>query len=168
MNDNIFLPIGLCDIKYGNQTIFQGSDATFSAVPKYAIASYGHGLSDKRYFLGSYTVSFEVSVERETYETLCFSIPNIKKHEHGFFDNPSKVDTQGKRLVIHPYHAGENREYDICIWEAYIDPEMEVRRVFGKRVNSMPIRFLAKRVKEHKDRHITDSYFFIGDWSKVG
>lgn len=166
---NIHLPIGLCEITYDNIKLpNQGSEAVFSAIPTY-IKLYGDQHNQvKGYLLEQYEVSFEVAIDKETYDVLKLAIPTVQEHEHGLYDQPSKVNMEGKQLIVHPYSAGESKEYDICIWNAIIDPEVEFRRVYDKMMNPILLRFIGKPVKHHRDKKLNNSYFFVGDWSKVG
>jgi hypothetical protein len=169
MNEPINIPFGLCQITYNDVILSaMGSEGTFYAIPKYQVLSSGVMGSKKNYILEEYYVGFEVSLEHESYETLKLHMPTLQNHKNGLYDSPNKVNTKGKRLVIHPYSAGASKDFDLCIWDAYIDPESVFKRTFDKQSDKFNVRFIANCVDKHIDPNLIKSYFFMGDWSKVG
>ncbi|WP_286231315.1 hypothetical protein [Neobacillus mesonae] len=169
MIEPLNIPFGLCKITYGGTVLPSiGSAGEFKAIPKYEVPTSGALNHKKHYILTEYNVIFEVSLENESYETLKLHMPTLQSHEYGLFDSPSNVNTTGKRLIIHPYTAGESKEFDLCIWDAYLDPETEFNRKYDKVTNKFNVRFIANRFENSVDTRLANSYFFIGDWSKVG
>jgi hypothetical protein len=159
------LPFGLCEITYGDITLpSMGSEGTFSAIPKYQKVIGGRMNSETNYLLEEYNVSFEVSFEQESVELLQLYMPSLQSEGNGLYDNPNKVNIDTRRLVIHPYTAN-GKETDICIWNAYIDPETGFQKIFGKDTNKYKVKFIGK---PNKGGNVVNSYFYIGDWSKVG
>lgn len=75
---------------------------------------------------------------------------------------------EGKQLIIHPYASNDSKEFDICMWNAYISPETPFSRTFKKEADSFEITFIGKSVKAHTDTMLANSYFFIGDWEDAG
>lgn len=169
MIEPLNIPYGLCKITFGDTILpAMGSEGIFQATPKYRILNGGAVGNKKNYLLEDYRVSFEVSLEHESYQTLKMHMQTLQEHEHGLFDAPHKVNTNGKILIIHPHAAGESQAFDLCIWDAYLDPETEFKRTFDKEVDKFNVRFIGNRVERHNDYKLVNSYFFIGDWSKVG
>lgn len=161
------IPVGMCEITYGDIILPSiGSEGVFQATPKYKKAFGGRLNSTQKYLLEDYDVSFEVSFEQESIEMLTFYMPTLQMHENGMYDNPQNVNMSGKQLIIHPYLANGSKQYDICIWNAYIDPETSFQRVFSKETNKYKVRFIGK-IADYRGG-IVNSYFYIGDWSKVG
>jgi hypothetical protein len=166
MNFNI--PFGLCEITFGDITLpSMGSEGTFSAIPKYKKIFGGRLNSETKYLLEQYDVTFEVSFEQESIELLQLYMPSLRSDENGLYDKPSSLNLETNKLVIHPYTA-TNKETDICIWNAYIDPETGFQKKYGKDTNKYKVKFIGKIVKTHTDSNIINSFFYIGDWSKVG
>lgn len=163
------IPFGLCEITYdGVKLPAMASEGIFSAVPTY-MKMFGGALNNTRgYMLESYDVTFTVSINDESYNSLKLHMQTLQSHEHGLFDNPSKVNMKGNNLVIHPYGNGNSKEFDICIWDAYISPEVEFNRTFKKEVDEFQVIFIGKSVESHTDSKLVNSYFFIGDWSEAG
>jgi hypothetical protein len=183
------LSIGLCEITYGDIILpSMGSEGKFQAIPKYRKMFGGKLNSTQRYLLEQYDVSFEVEFDMEAIEVMKFYMPTLQNHQtinesydtgdpdfgiintynDGYYDNPQNVDMSKNRLVIHPYTANSSKQYDICIWRAYIDPETGFQRVYGKETNKYKVKFIGTVVDNHADPNIINSYFYIGDWSKVG
>lgn len=163
------IPYGLCDITYdGVRMPLMGSDAVFNAIPKYIPLYGGYMNTTQGYILEEYQVSFTVSFSSQSYETLKLHFQQLQDHKHGMYDNPTKVNMQGRKLVVHPKAAKNSKEFDLCIWEAYLDPENGFDRIFDKNADSFRVKFIGKPVKQSKDRDIVHSYFFIGDHEKVG
>lgn len=162
---DIKIPFGLCSITYGDEKLpAMADEGVFSAIPTYVPMHGGALNSVQGYILESYDVRFTVSINSESYEALKLHMQTLQSHEHGLYDNPSKVSMEGKQLIIHPY-AVEDRELDICIWNAYISPETGFNRTFKKEVDQFEITFIGKPVKNGK---LKNSYFFIGDWLEAG
>lgn len=168
LNNDINIPFGLCEITYdGSKLPMMADEGIFSAIPIYQKLFGGALNSEVNYLLQSYQVSFTVTINEESYNSLKLHMPSLESHEHGLYDNPSNVNTKGKKLIIHPYGA-DSREFDICIWNAYISPDTEFNRTFKKESDGFEVTFVGKPVKQHTDKNLENSYFFIGDWSKVG
>jgi len=168
MINDIKIPFGLCSITYdGVRLPSMADEGVFSAVPTYMKMFGGALNSTQDYILESYEVTFTVSINHESYESLKLHMQTLQSHEHGLYDNPSNVNTKGKRLVIHPY-GSDSKEFDICIWEAYISPETGFNRTFKKEADAFEITFIGKPAKNHTDNKLMNSYFFIGDWEKAG
>jgi hypothetical protein len=162
------LSVGLCEVTFGNTILpSMGSEGTFQAIPTYSKV-YGGRNQIKKYLLEKFDVSFEVSFDKESIEMMKIYMPTLISYENGLYDNPQNVSLSKNQLVIHPYTANTSKQYDICIWNAYIDPETGFQRVYGKETNKYKVKFIGKAVKSHTDTNIVDSYFYIGDWSKVG
>lgn len=163
---NIHVPFGLCEIIYdGVKLPSMADEGIFSAKPTYRTLFSGRGNATKSYMLESYDVTFTVPLDDESYNTLQM-LSTLQQHNDGFYDNSSKVDTEGKRLVIHP-HGVDGREFDICIWNAYISPETGFDRIYKKEVDSFEVKFIGQP-SYHADSKLNNSYFFIGDWMKAG
>ncbi|WP_416147896.1 hypothetical protein ACM26V_16835 [Salipaludibacillus sp. HK11] len=161
------IPFGLCSITYGDMQLpFIADEAVFTAIPIYQNMFGGVLNATQNYILIDYQVSFTVSIDSESYNTLKLHMPTLQKHKHGLYDSASNVDMTGKQLVIHP-KINDTRDYDICIWEAYISPKTEFKRTFKKDADKFEITFKGKRVNDHNDPNLIESYFFIGDWLKV-
>jgi hypothetical protein len=162
------IPIGLCEITYGDIVLpSMGSEGTFQSIPKYKQMT-GGGLNEiQGYLLEQYEVSFEVSFQHEVLEMFNFYLPTLQSYQNGYYDSPNKVNMSTNKLVIHPY-GKDNNDYDICIWNAFIDPETGFKRTFAKEADKFNVRFIGRSVKTHADSNIVNSYFYIGDWSKVG
>lgn len=173
--DPINIDMGLCEIRYGD-TIFpsMASDGVFQVIPKYKIVKGGIYNEIQGYLLEEYEVSFEASFNHDVREMMQFYLPQMKDHNpeeapyvtHGLLDDPSKIKINPQQLIIHPYKA-TNRESDICIWNAFIDPETSYKKVFGKEVNKFNVRFIGKRILNHIDSSMIGSYFYMGDWMQV-
>jgi hypothetical protein len=170
LNDFI-ISIGLCEITYGDSILPSlGDQGVFKALPTYDVVSGGKFNTTQEYFLKKYDVSFEVSFDQEALEMMPFYMPTLINDEanNGYYDNPQKVSMSSNKLIIHPYLAKNSKQFDICIWDAFIDPETGIQRVYGKDTNKYKVRFIGKPVIEHTNPKFVDSYFYIGDWSKVG
>lgn len=162
----IKIPFGLCSITYdGVKLPSLADEATFSAVPTYTKLFAGALNNEHRYILESYEVTLTVRVNDESYKTL--KLMNMKSHENGMYDSMSNVDTSGKKLVIHP-EGTDSKDFDICIWKAYISPETGFNRIYKKEVDEFEVVFIGKMITHHTDSQLNNSYFFIGDWEKVG
>jgi len=158
------IPFGLCEITYdGKKLPSMADEAVFSAVPKYMPLYGGTGNTVKKFILEEYQVAFTVVIDSVSYETLKIISPTLKQHEHGLYDEASNVDTTGKRLIIHPYDAGDSKEFDLCIWSAFVSPETGFTRTFKKESDKFEITFIGKPTQLGD----TQSYFFIGDWEEV-
>ncbi|WP_339227840.1 hypothetical protein NSQ77_20000 [Oceanobacillus sp. FSL K6-2867] len=165
MTNEIRIPFGACDVTYDGITLPTIADeAIFQAIPTYSPVYGGAGNTIQKYILESYEVTFTVLINHESYETLKLHSPILKNHVNGLYDDASNVDMTGKRLVVHP-HGTDSKEFDLCIWEAYISPENGFTRTFKKEADTFEIRFVGKPSNFLAD---INSYFFIGDWSKVG
>ncbi|WP_391115990.1 hypothetical protein [Psychrobacillus sp. L3] len=166
MNE-IKIPFGLCEITYDDMKLpAMADEGVFSAIPTYT-KMFGGALNDVNgYILESYEVTFKVSVNDESYETLKL-MQTLETHEDGLYDDPSNFDIEGKRLIIHPFDAVD-KEFDICIWNAYISPETGFKRTYKKETDEFEIVFIGTRVKNKSNPHMNNTYFFIGDWEKVG
>jgi hypothetical protein len=162
------IPFGLCEITYGDIILpSMGSEGFFQAIPKYQKIIGGKFNNTKGYLFEQYDVSFEVSFEQESIELLQLYMPSLQSDGNGLYDSPGKVNMDTKKLVIHPYSV-IGKETDICIWNAIIDPETGFQKVYGKETNKYKVKFIGNPVKNHSDANIVNSYFYIGDWSKVG
>ncbi|UNC92712.1 hypothetical protein [Candidatus Contubernalis alkaliaceticus] len=163
--EEIRIPIGLCKLIYGTQTLNNLADrAVFQAIPKYKQLFGGKGNTTQKYLLEKYDVSMIVSLTEENYDTLKLSIPYLETYEQGFYDNPNNPNMEGKPLIIHPSEAGETKEYDIVILDAILNPEKPFVRTYDKRVDKINVHFLGRPVM----RNDKLSYFFIGDWDSSG
>ncbi|MBS4207446.1 hypothetical protein [Bacillus sp. FJAT-50079] len=170
--NSINIPFGLCEITYDDIKLpAMASDGVFSAIPTYKPMFGGALAETQRYILESYEVTFTVSIEHQSYETLKMHMQTLKDHQHGLYDDASNVNMEGKRLIVHP-KGTDSKEYDLCILEAYISPEEGFKRTFKKEKDMFEITFIGKMAKNHVDGSLINSYFFIGDWeealSKVG
>lgn len=166
MKNEIRIPFGLCEITYdGVRLPAMADEGIFSAVPTYKKILGGALGSVQGYILESYDVTFTVSVNDESYDTLKM-MHRLKEHEHGLYDDPSHVDISGKQLIIHPFGA-KSKEFDICIWNAFISPETGFNRTFKKEVDGFEIVFIGKAEEQIFDDKLKKSYFFIGDWEKA-
>lgn len=168
MTGEIRIPFGLCEITYDSVRLPSMADeGIFSATPSY-IKMFGGALnSTQGYILENYEVKFTVPICAENYDYLKLHMPTLQNHEHGLFDNPSKLNIEGKKLIIHPMGV-DNKEYDICIWNAYISPETAFNRIFKKEVDEFEVTFIGKPIGGNFDSKLKNSYFFIGDWEKAG
>lgn len=164
MNE-IKIPFGLCEITYGGKELsIQADGANFEAIPTYEVVNGGALNTYTKYFLTEYDVRFTAYLQSQDYESLMFHYPNLKQHEHGLYDDASNVDTTGNRLIVHP-QGEDSKEYDLCIWDAYISPEEGFSRTYGKEADKFQVTIIGKPVKDVEG--LNNSYFFIGDWSKI-
>ncbi|MEB1806598.1 MAG: hypothetical protein LPK26_04695 [Bacillaceae bacterium] len=164
--DDIRLPIGLCEITYDGVKLSNLADkVVFEAIPKYQKLRAGKMV--KRYLLEDYNVSLTMSISNETYQTMKLANPALKDHEHGLYDNPSGVQRQGKQITIHPYHAGDSKEYDITIFSAIPDPEQPYVRTYDKKQDKVNIRFIGQPSKSFEGEDLFKSFYFIGDYESV-
>lgn len=164
--DKIRLPYGLCKVTYdGEQLEYLADKVVFEARPKYQTLKVGKG--EKRFLLEDYEVSLTMSLSNEQYETLKLANPSLQDHEHGMYDNPSAVNKKGKKLTIHPYEAGESKEFDLTIFSAIVDPKQPYIRTYDKKMDKVRIRFLGQPARQMSDSKFK-SYYFIGDVEKVG
>jgi hypothetical protein len=162
------LPFGLCEVTYDNTKLGIFADkAEFNAVPSYEKLFGGAGKSKTFYILKNYQVLLNLALQEETYENMKLAFPALQTDEYGMYDNPAKVDTTGKTLTIHPIESGDNLEYDITIFSAYIDPEKPYKRVYDKEKDSLIVRFKANPAKQFTGETFK-SYFYIGDAVKAG
>ncbi|EJL1640140.1 Uncharacterised protein [Mycobacteroides abscessus subsp. abscessus] len=169
---DIVIPFGLCTINYGQDTLpTMASGGEFKAIPTYKKLTGGKLNSPQDYLLQDYKVSFEVAfhhVDLDMYryymQTLQLNKDPFNEYD-GLYDSPHLVNMDTKPLIIHPYEAGESKSSDFCIWNAYIDPETEFSRIYDKETNKFVVKFLGKPLETTK---LANSYFYIGDWSKVG
>ena len=166
MTNDIRIPFGACDITYGDVILpTMADEAVFQAIPSYSPLYGGAGNTIQKYILESYEVTFTVLINHESYETLKLHSPTLKNHVNGLYDNASDVDMTGKRLVIHPQGNGDSKEFDLCIWDAYVSPETGFTRTFKKEADTFEIKFVGKPTNLIDDGN---SYFFIGDWEQAG
>jgi hypothetical protein len=163
---DIKIPIGLCEITYGDTVLKRFADkAQFQAIPTYK--KMYKGFEDRAYLLEAYEVSLTLSLTEETYQNLLLAIPHLQQYQEGYYDNPSKVDTMGKTLIIHPLQAGNSKEYDIVIFRAIPDPEQLFTRTYDKKQDSISVKFIGLPGKQINGEKFK-SYFFIGDWQTSG
>lgn len=164
----IKLPFGLCDVTYGdtNLTTLQADAAVFEATPHYK-KMYG-GKMEPFYLLQSYDVSFTLSLAEESYQNLTLAMPQLQAYSKGgYFDNPSRVDTSGMPLIIHPKVHGDDRYFDIVILRAIPDPENPFTKTYGKQADKYNVKFIGLPSKQVNDEKYS-SYFYIGDWQASG
>ncbi|WP_373892772.1 hypothetical protein [Virgibacillus sp. CBA3643] len=160
------VPIGVCDVVFRGQTYFQLADAAvFEAMPTYETLSMGQ--FEKRHILSDYLVSLDLSLNDENYDTLKLAYPALKDYGAGLYDNPSMVNYEGEPLIIHPISMGDDKEYDITIFSAILDPEKGLTRTYAKGVDAISIRFLGQP-SEKINGNKFKSYFFIGDTEGAG
>lgn len=164
----IRLPFGLCDITYGDMQMSTLADAvTFEAVPIYTKLYGGQG--EKFFMFGDYEVSLNVYLAEESLQNLTLAIPHLQPYANGgFYDNPLKVDRTGKPLIIHPRIHGEDREFDLVIMRAIVDPENPFQKVYGKDADKYHVRFIGLPSKQLDDESKYKSYFYFGDWQASG
>lgn len=166
MNDDIRVPLGVCDVTFQEQTYFQLADAAvFEAIPTYDNVRAGQ--FQKLYMVTDYVVSLDLMLNDENYNTLKLSYPALQDYKNGLYDNPAKVNYHGEPLVIHPVEAGESKEYDITIFSAILDPEKGYTRTYSKGLDMVSIRFLGQPAKRFEGNAFK-SYFFIGDTDEAG
>ncbi|AIF45431.1 hypothetical protein [Virgibacillus sp. SK37] len=163
---NLRIPVGLCDITYDGKTYSNlGSEALFETDKKYK--KMNHGQQQIKYMLEEYVVSLTLSLSEENYETLKLADQSLKDYSGGLYDNPSKIDYDGKELIIHPVESGNDKTYDIVIFKAIVDPENPMIRTFSKGADTINIRFLGQPSKQIAGNTFK-SYYFIGDPVKAG
>jgi hypothetical protein len=161
------LSFGLCEITYGDVILPSlGDQGVFSAIPKYLKLNGGKNNVIQKYLLQEYEVSFEVMFDKEAIEMMQYYMPTLQSYKNGFYDSANNVAMDSKQLIIHPYLANTSKQYDICIWNAIIDPETGFQRTYGKEINKYKVKFIGNPVKNNAD--LVNSYFYIGDWSQVG
>lgn len=160
------IPIGLCDITINGETYYSlGDDAYFRVQPAYE--TYRYGKMQKGYILSDYVVSFEFSLDQINYDVLKMAM-SLQEYENGFYDDPSAINFEhGKQVIIHPVDLGDNKDYDITLFSAIVDPEQELEKVYSKSVNPIRIRLIALPHKSFKDSNF-NSHYFIGDAEKAG
>jgi hypothetical protein len=165
----IRLPYGLCDITYDGKTYSNLADeAEFQVIPKYQKLKIGNGLGEFKYLLEDYYVSLSVVLTEENYETLKLANPSLQNYGGGFYDDPTRVNGEGKPLIIHPSNVDESiKDYDITIFRAVIDPESPYNRIFSKGIDKVRVNFIGKPYITLGNSKFK-SYFFIGDTQKAG
>ena len=160
----INIPFGLCQITYGDINLpIQADEAIFEAIPTYKKIRGGVLGKSVQYLLADYDVTFDVSFNKENYDILKLHYPVLNDLNDGLVDNPNRVDTTGKRLVIHPLGT-DSKEYDLTIFKAYIEP-MTFRREYKKETDKFNVKFVGKPVVFN--RKLEHSYFYIGDSSQL-
>ncbi|MBU9714419.1 hypothetical protein [Evansella tamaricis] len=163
--DKIRLPIGLCQVTYDGVSLSPLAEkVVFEAIPKYQELKGGQ--MQTFYLFEDYKVMLTMSISNETYETMKLSNPGLQDHEHGLYDNPAKIERDGKQITIHPYDAGESKEYDITIFSAIPDPNIPFKKTYDKRQDKVRLRFIGQPSKSFDDNKLK-SYYFIGDYEKV-
>ncbi len=161
------IPLGLCDITYDGVTHSNlASEAIFKAQPTYEVIPYG--VMQKDYILTDYKVTLDFALSEESYQTLKLANASLVDDGNGMYDNPSRDDlTDGKPLIIHPVYLGENKEYDITIFSAYVDPEKSFERTYSKGLDMIEVRFIGQPAHQF-DNNGFNSHFYIGDAEKAG
>lgn len=163
MSNNI--RFGFCDVTYNGITYNNLADkAVFQAIPTYT-KMFGGSPKKTYYLLEEYTVSLTLSLNFESYETLKLSFPAFKDYQNGMYDAPNKVNEEGTLLTIHPRSYGSNKNFDITMFLAIVDPEMGFNRTFDKSLDKINVRFLGQPSKKINE---DNTYFFIGDAMKAG
>lgn len=161
-----YVPIGLCDITIDGETYYSlGDDAYFRVQPTYE--TYRYGKMQKGYILTDYVVSFEFSLEQVNYDVLKMAM-SVHEYGNGLYDDPSSINFQeGKQVIIHPVDLGNNKDYDITLFSAIVDPEQEFEKVYGRGVNPISIRLIALPHRSFNGSNF-NSFYFIGDAEKAG
>lgn len=157
------IPFGLCQLTYGEDVLpGMGSEGIFSAIPTYKKLFGGAVNTTQKYILQDFKVSFEVSFNHYDYDMLKMYMPTLQSDSRarGLYDSSQSVSMTTKPLIIHPYEAGESREYDINIFAAYIDPETEFKRTFGKQIDKFTVKFIGT---PYENPEFDNFYFLIGD-----
>jgi hypothetical protein len=163
---DIHIPIGLCSIKFGNDSInYLADKAEFNAIPTYKKLKKGQ--FENCYLLEDYSVTFSIFLSEESYKNIQLSSPFLQKASNGLYDNPNKVNLKGLPVIIHPLDSGDSKEYDIVIFNAIVDPENPYTRIYDKGMDRLNVKFIGLPGKSFNNQ-IFKSYFYIGDWEQAG
>ncbi|WP_404403803.1 hypothetical protein [Jeotgalibacillus malaysiensis] len=162
--EDMYIPFGLCDITFGQQQLKAiGSEGIFSSVSKFEELRGGQGNEIVNFIESNNEVKFTISLTDASKESLKLYMSNLTDYKGGLLDTGFN-GLNSAPLIIHPRDAGESKEYDICIFNAYISPKTPFERIYDKSTVPFNIEFVARKTNIENFK----SKFFIGDWSELG